>query len=122
MKECCQSNSINLKTLRIGKRKNEVIEKLEINNIQVLRVYQLMITLNANELSALIKKHRGTDQIKQASKIPTVYYLQETHFTAKTINQWKNNRMIYSKEIELKSHSSCVNNRQNRLYIKKKNQ
>ena len=36
MKECCQSNSINLKTLRIGKRKNEVIEVTDKQNEYVL--------------------------------------------------------------------------------------
>ena len=48
-----------------------------------ISTYLSIITLNVNELNALIKRHRVADWIKKQE--PTICCLQETHFRVKDI-------------------------------------
>ena len=58
-----------------------------------INTYLSITTLNVNELSATMKRHRVTDCIKNID--PSICYLQETHFRPKDtcrlkVRGWKN--------------------------------
>ena len=75
-----------------------------------------IITLNANELNALIKRHRVADWIQKQD--PSICHLQETHFRAKDTHKqkakgWK--KIFHANGNDKKEGVAILNIRQSRL-------
>ena len=80
--------------------------------------YLSIITLNANGLNALIKRHRVAEWVKKHD--PHMYCQQETQLRTKELHRWKmKGSKKYSKQMDRKRrHGSNTRIRQNRLQNK----
>ena len=66
--------------------------------MSILSPYLPIITLNENRLNSAIKRHRVAEWIKK--QYPTIYRLQETHFSFKDTHRLK--VKVWKKDIPFK--------------------